>query len=558
MTPGASGSFRASSCSAHLRSHFSPYESPSALSPPSFAIALFLAFFSRFAPPGNFTEQYGLLFQFLTLYLFLRSHDQPNPASSQTRFALLHLSIGALGAASFLLRPNLVALWIPISLYWLFLRGPSLRKLAWAVIGGAAILLAVAALFAAVGALGALWEAVFIYNFAYSDASLQDRLNVLWDLSKRMDPVSLLVIVAWCIALFSLLRRKLHAERFKYLIVVVSFLFPLEVMSLSLSGYSGPGFLHYYLTALPVVAVLLAFVVWFITEERLATPTFLTTVLLIGVFSYSFSQSQFANLSEKYFGQGVFTEDRVSLLGDRIRLLTKPGNRILVWGYDPRIYLLSDRNAATRFIHQNLLVTQSPINQSVRNEFYAEIRENVPALIVDIRHPRFPPLARADRADWRPAHRYIHDPNIHTPFFDFVEANYTLVEIYENYLIYMLSPEETIEQPAELGDLIVRSIYDVYLNDRILTFVKDSCSQDDATRRFIFHVIPVDNSVIDGKAESNMDFSFRPDDDWQAGDMCVVSQELPDYPIAFIRIGQYNMSRSGHDWLNEYHFPELQ
>ena len=83
----------------------------------------------------------------------------------------------------------------------------------------------------------------------------------------------------------------------------------------------------------------------------------------------------------------------------------------------------------------------------------------------------------------------------------------------------MLSPEETIEQPAELGDLIVRSLYDVYLNDRILTYVKDSCSQDDATRRFIFHVIPVDNSVIDGKAESNMDFSFKPDDDWQAGDI---------------------------------------
>ena len=42
--------------------------------PAFFAIALFLTFFSRFAPPGNFTEQYGLLFQFLTLYLFLRSH----------------------------------------------------------------------------------------------------------------------------------------------------------------------------------------------------------------------------------------------------------------------------------------------------------------------------------------------------------------------------------------------------------------------------------------------------------------------------------------------------
>ena len=48
--------------------------------PALFALALFLSFFATFVPPGNFTEQYGLLFQFLTLYLFLRSHEQPNPA----------------------------------------------------------------------------------------------------------------------------------------------------------------------------------------------------------------------------------------------------------------------------------------------------------------------------------------------------------------------------------------------------------------------------------------------------------------------------------------------
>ena len=526
--------------------------------PAFFAIALFLTFFSRFAPPGNFTEQYGLLFQFLTLYLFLRSLEQPSPAPSQARFASLHLAIGALGAASFLLRPNLVALWIVIGLFWLVMRGSSLRKLAWAAVGGGSILILVAGLFIAIGAWSALWEAVFIFNFAQSDAPLQDRLRLVWDLSSRMDPISILVIAGWCIGVFSFLRKRVHGKSFAGLLAVALISLPLEIVSLSLSGYSGLGFLHYYLTALPVVSLLLAFLVWFIAKERLATPTFLTAVLLIGVLSHSFSNSRFGELTEKYLRGGVFVEDRRSLLGDYIRAATEPDDRILVWGYDPRIYLFAERDAPTRFLHQNALVKPSYSKQSIRDEFLSDIKEETPKLIIDIRLPWYPPLSMVDRADWRPVHRYIHDPNIHAPFFDFVEANYTLVEIYENYLIYMLSPEETIEQPAELGDLIVRSIYSVYLNDRILTFVKDSCSQDDATRRFIFHVIPVDNSVIDGKAESNMDFSFRPDDDWQAGDMCVVSQELPDYPIAFIRIGQYNMSRSGHDWLNEYHFTELQ
>ena len=78
------------------------------LLPAAFALALVFALYARFAAPGNYTEQYGLLFQFLALYLFLRSQDQSEPAPSHVRFAFLHLAIGALGAASFLLRPNLV------------------------------------------------------------------------------------------------------------------------------------------------------------------------------------------------------------------------------------------------------------------------------------------------------------------------------------------------------------------------------------------------------------------------------------------------------------------
>ena len=101
------------------------------LLPAAFALALFLALYARFtAPDNNYTEQYGLLFQFLALYLFLRSQDQSEPAPSHIRFAFLHLAIGALGAATFLLRPNLVALWLVIGVFWIIKRGYSLRKLA--------------------------------------------------------------------------------------------------------------------------------------------------------------------------------------------------------------------------------------------------------------------------------------------------------------------------------------------------------------------------------------------------------------------------------------------
>ena len=176
--PGGSGSFKAPSCSAHLRLlslHLGEASAPPCL----FSLALFLVSYSRLAPQGNDTELYLLLFQFLALYLFLHSQEQPNPAASRASFTFLHLAIGALGAASFLLKPSHIALWIVIGLYWLLLRGNSLRKLAWGVVGGGSVLVLVAGLFIALGAWNALWDALFEFNLAQSGAQFKIDLSSL-------------------------------------------------------------------------------------------------------------------------------------------------------------------------------------------------------------------------------------------------------------------------------------------------------------------------------------------------------------------------------------------
>ena len=104
--------------------------------------------------------------------------------------------------------------------------------------------------------------------------------------------------------------------------------------------------------------------------------------------------------------------------------------------------------------------------------------------------------------------------------------------------------------------MIISSTYDVYLDGRTLTYVKSPCTEDDAANRFILQVIPVDKSVIGGNEHHNMDFNFVEGEDWRIGEGCVVSRELPDYPIAAIRTGQYNASRTGDIWLSEYHLPQ--
>ena len=102
--------------------------------------------------------------------------------------------------------------------------------------------------------------------------------------------------------------------------------------------------------------------------------------------------------------------------------------------------------------------------------------------------------------------------------------------------------------------MIIRSFYDVYLDGCTLTYVRRQCANDDAAKRFILHVIPVDRDDIDGNEQHTLDFSFIEGKGWHVGEDCIVSRDLPDYAISYIRTGQYSLDRTRHSWLSEYHF----
>ena len=149
----------------------------------------------------------------------------------------------------------------------------------------------------------------------------------------------------------------------------------------------------------------------------------------------------------------------------------------------------------------------------------------------------------------------MHDLEDFQPLFDFVEANYAVVGYHLKYTVFALRRAETAGAAQDRGELVIDSEYAVYVDGRIVTFVKASCDHYDAANRFILHVVPADKTVLDGRAHANMDFYFFEGDDWHVGEECAVSRELPDYPIAAIRAGQYNAARTKHEWVSEYRFP---
>lgn len=519
-----------------------------------FALALFLVFYRRFASPGNFTEQYGLLFQFLALLLFLRSQEEPDRPPSPARSALLHLSFGVLGAAAFLIRPNLVAIWLIIGLYWCFLslRGASIRKLAWSVIGGGCTLLAVALFFIAAGAWEAMWSALFTHNAAYSATNFSDRAGVALYLATEMFPISLIVIAAWCVGVTLLFQNRESFDRTRILVAMALILFPLEIVSLSLSGYP---FRHYFLSFLPVATLLLAFLAWWLRERLPRYRPLAALLFLVIPALYVYVDFDYDWLRTKYVTLGILAEDSDSRLAAHITKSTEPSDSILVWGNGPRIYLLAERDAPSRYFFHFPLIEPHYTTQAMLDEFFTDLEENKPALIVDSRYRWIPPLERSARADFRINRRRMHDLEDFKPLFDFVEANYAVVGYHLKYTVFALRRADAGGAAPDRGELIIESEYEVYLNGRTVTLVKAACGHYDAANRFILHVVPVDNSVIDGRAHANMDFYFFEGDDWHVGEGCVVSRELPDYPVAAIRAGQYNADRTAHEWLSEYRFP---
>ena len=92
----------------------------------------------------------------------------------------------------------------------------------------------------------------------------------------------------------------------------------------------------------------------------------------------------------------------------------------------------------------------------------------------------------------------------------------------------------------------VSSVFDVYIDDGALIYVKPSCTDADRDARFFLHVNPVDVSDLpENRKESgfdNLDFNFSDRGVESDGD-CFAFVALPAYEIAKISTGQYTPDR---------------
>ena len=110
---------------------------------------------------------------------------------------------------------------------------------------------------------------------------------------------------------------------------------------------------------------------------------------------------------------------------------------------------------------------------------------------------------------------------------------------------------------ALAGEPLARSVYDVYLAGRELTYLRDGCTDEEANARFFLHVVPAeDGDLPEHRREygfDNLDFTLAARGARIDGN-CIAVVPLPDYPIATIRTGQYD--DTGALWKAEFALPD--
>ena len=98
---------------------------------------------------------------------------------------------------------------------------------------------------------------------------------------------------------------------------------------------------------------------------------------------------------------------------------------------------------------------------------------------------------------------------------------------------------------------VLRLVFDIYIGDDELHYVKEPCEESDIASSFFLHVHPVDVSDLPDRHRvrglDNLDFNFS---DWgiRFDGKCLASVPLPDYPISRISTGQFIYDEGGYLW----------
>ncbi len=399
---------------------------------------------------GNFTEEYSLLFTFLALVAFSWLLAKP-----EARFWPFVL-IAASTLLNFFLRANNIATQavtaiLALALIWQrggfkAIKLPVLGLLTGVLLAG----IPISGVLLAQGSLKAMWDASFIYNFAYSAAG-GDNAPVLAVIHGSLLPGlnlfkgwSWLFVLGWFIAVWRIwqARKNPLAEPWALLALLA---WPLEVVFSSISGRQHP---HYFICWVPMIVLLTGFAINFLLKEVIKPQllqkaerlepaiVLLTALLFIGLLSFDALYPTSRSVAAAVLLPQRDNEFR-SNLALRLREITASDDRVLVFAGQAGINVMAQRESIDAALFYPA-INDSPVGMEVQAKFFETLQEQMPRLILDgyqIYPQRIPAINPEDRS-----HQNFQvklSANL-DQVLNWINAHYTAIEVLDNYVIYQL------------------------------------------------------------------------------------------------------------------------
>ena len=333
---------------------------------------------------GNVTEEYALVFQALGFLLFINAWREDFPIRSS-------LWMGLLGGLAFNFKQTTIGIWVTYGLFLLVIRllqrKLPLKDLVVLIVGWLAPSLVLAAYLASQHALRDFWEQAFLYNFVYIGTHEGIRrlipLFLKGFLYLQNGWVLYFSILGWLIGVVYVWLKRNAVAEIPPLILIALVNLPIEVILITISGRS---ILHYYLTPLPVMAILTGTLVYTLpsllgkfpglssrTFQRWVPALVLATVLL----------GQIGQVTDYPQYVRILRDNDYAPVIDYVSKNTKEGDQILLIGAESVVNFLTRREAPTRYVYQYPLALLG--RRPMFEEYFDQILANKPILIIDTR-----------------------------------------------------------------------------------------------------------------------------------------------------------------------------
>jgi hypothetical protein len=235
-------------------------------------------------------------------------------------------------------------------------------------------------------------------------------------------------------------RQKTTRDFYLFLLVGV----PLEVF---LSSLSGRNYSHYYICWTPYIALLSGLMMNYLISptinedlQRRSVSTLSAVILLLGLTNLS-TLEQYTTTAYRLLFDRPAGVELVHPVARYVRENTDPSDTVLVWGFQPFINLMAQRDSATGILSYPVLV-ESPYSDELNDRFLQDLIEKRPVLIVDMVNPDndtipfIDPVMRETQAQRL---KRFNPPENLDAVFEYIFANYHVETRINRVMIYRLN-----------------------------------------------------------------------------------------------------------------------